>query len=299
MKIKYKNLIFLSFLIFVLYQLPVFSLFSGGSGTEADPYQITSREDMEELADSVNNGNRKLDNFSRNKYFILMNDITDSVRTVIADNVFSSLQYSQGFRGTFDGQGHTITVAMNHTLERDHSALFGYTVNATIKNIAVTGYINGIVVASIVVLAGKNTTITNCLNSANLIAENVAGGIVTSVGATNNVVIKNCINIGTIKSKLFWAGGILGNQDDYNYLDENNNNCDGNILVTNCINSGFIEGNDNVGGIVGYNLFATISNCISTGVVKGNTKVGCIVGENNGGTIINCHYDKQMCSGGE
>ena len=37
--------------------------FSGGTGTESDPFRITSREDLEALADSVNNGNR-------NRHFI-------------------------------------------------------------------------------------------------------------------------------------------------------------------------------------------------------------------------------------
>ena len=77
-----------------------------------------------------------------------------------------------------------------------------------------------------------------------------------------------------------------------------------NIIVTNCINSGFIEGEDYcAGGIIGRielnRPILTVSNCLNTGAVKGNGKVGCIVGENINGTIINCHYDKQMCGGGE
>ncbi|MDR0927060.1 MAG: hypothetical protein LBO69_04760, partial [Ignavibacteria bacterium] len=53
--------------------------FSGGSGTQADPYQITSKADMEELADSCFNRSW----WSQGKYFSLMNNITDSVRTTI------------------------------------------------------------------------------------------------------------------------------------------------------------------------------------------------------------------------
>ena len=191
--------------------------FSGGSGTEADPYQITSREDMEEVADSVNKVNINFDNWSTNKHFILMNDITDSVRTVIAKEflnlrhfvyLFNKLS-SFAFRGTFDGQGHTITLAINHKLEdtnvategtinslKTYSSLFGYVENATIKNIAVTGYINGIDVTGIVGLVGKNTTISNCINSANLTTEYWAAGIcgdITGLTKPNNIIIKNCI----------------------------------------------------------------------------------------------------------
>jgi len=53
--------------------------FGGGAGTEQNPYRIYTKEHLEELADSVNLGY----NWSKNMFFHLMNNIDDSVRTVI------------------------------------------------------------------------------------------------------------------------------------------------------------------------------------------------------------------------
>ena len=59
--------------------------FSGGSGTQADPYLISSKENLEELADSVLYGvmQGNGDNWSNGKYFSLTYSITDTVRRPI------------------------------------------------------------------------------------------------------------------------------------------------------------------------------------------------------------------------
>ena len=74
-------------------------------------------------------------------------------------------------------------------------------------------------------------------------------------------------------------------------------------IITNCVNYGFVQGNERVGGINGlannsslgliYDI--TISNCINTGVVEGNNATGSIAGSIYSVTITNCHYDKQFC----
>ena len=313
---KYSHFILISVILAISFYVPAFSALGGGSGTKADPYKIYTKEHLEELADSLNSifygrlSDGNADNFSTNKYFILMNDITDSVRTVISiDNKWRGsyyMDYNSYFQGHFDGQGHTITLAIKDA-NNHGTGLFGTTYNASINNLAVTGYVivNNEMdtstichyVGGIVGFARKENNITNCLNSAEIIGVGFTGGIVGH--AIGFLDIEKCINIGAIKNlesisicnlgvATNAAGGIIGLYVTYPEYTMNN-----------CINSGFIEGNDCVGGIVGSNLYAKISNCISTGVVKGNTKVGCIVGENQGGTIINCHYDKQMCGGGE
>jgi len=74
--------------------------YSGGSGTENDPYLISSNADMVALANAVNNGY-----YSYNKYFLLTRDLA-GITTMIgfygSDYVF--------FKGTFDGGGHSLNV---------------------------------------------------------------------------------------------------------------------------------------------------------------------------------------------
>lgn len=52
------------------------SAFSGGSGTQADPYQIASTSDLNQLATDVNGGN----GYS-GKYFVLTADIAYTYTT--------------------------------------------------------------------------------------------------------------------------------------------------------------------------------------------------------------------------
>jgi hypothetical protein len=308
---KYSHFILISVILTISFYVPVFSQFGGGSGTETDPYRIYTKEHLENINDSLNviiDNNYSI-SWTKGKYFKLMNDITDSVRTIIGyhlhKNPFGSNYFYRQcfFEGNFDGQGHTITLAINNDTNRKYAALFGFlSEHALIKNLAVTGYVNGNTdnyVGGIAGVATMNAKIMNCINSAEIIGTGWTGGIVGQI--TGGIIIEKCINIGTVRNlgNSRWndfavfgiidaAGGIVGINFHNSYTG-----------ITNCINSGFIEGNDCVGGIVGCNLYAKISNCLNTGVVKGNTKVGCIVGENQGGTIINCHYDKQMCGGGK
>ena len=72
--------------------------FSGGDGSQNNPYLISSKEDLQELADSVHYGVGVWDcsgkqtprsvNWSCGKYFELTRDITDTVRTPIGRTFF-------------------------------------------------------------------------------------------------------------------------------------------------------------------------------------------------------------------
>ena len=59
--------------------------------------------------------------------------------------------------------------------------------------------------------------------------------------------------------------------------------------VTNCYNTGSVEGNNHVGGVCGYNYFGTVTNCYNTGTVTGTgDSVGGLCGGNDG-TVTNCY----------
>ena len=57
--------------------------------------------------------------------------------------------------------------------------------------------------------------------------------------------------------------------------------------VTNCYNTGNVNGNEHVGGVVGDND-GTVTNCYNTGNVTGNKDVGGVIGD-NGGTVTDCY----------
>jgi hypothetical protein len=97
-------------LFIVLAYLTLFSTslatqtYSGGSGTEADPYLISSKADMATLATAVNNGT----SYS-GKFFLLTQDITEVVTTIIGTIIGNGTS----FKGTFDGGGHSVNVSIS------------------------------------------------------------------------------------------------------------------------------------------------------------------------------------------
>ena len=143
--------------------------FGGGAGTEESPYLIYTKEHLSELADSVNGGY----DWSKNLFFHLMNDITDSVRTVIGlGPTFRSEEFvcllrrstqrttwdrlknyvkkevkdsslAHSFQGYFNGRGHKITLAINMPTE-NNVGLFGcVSGDGLILDLDVDGYVIG------------------------------------------------------------------------------------------------------------------------------------------------------------
>ena len=262
-----------------------FAQFGGGNGTQASPYEIRTRQHLELLADSVNNGN----NWSRNKYFKVMNDITDTVRTIIGER---NKTIANAFKGNFDGQNFRIVLGINKPNNSYNDvSLFGYCdYNTTISNVITEGYVKGgYYVGGIVGMADATTTITNCINNGKISALNsysCVGGIVGFVGRTTTTT--NCINNGDIIGNSS-VGGIVGHGEVNNTIT---------ISIKNCINNGDIIGNSSVGGIAGLTGNSNIENCINIGKISGTSNVGGISGscskiiENciNSGLIIGSSY---------
>lgn len=84
-----------------------------GSGSESDPYQIGSVDQLKKLADLVNAGTS-----FQGEYFILTSDLDlanenwtpiGTAESLDDDPYAQKEGYFNGFAGTFDGQGHTIS----------------------------------------------------------------------------------------------------------------------------------------------------------------------------------------------
>ena len=58
--------------------------------------------------------------------------------------------------------------------------------------------------------------------------------------------------------------------------------------VINCYNNGSVEGNEIVGGLCGRND-GTVTNCYNNGNITGSNYVGGVCGYNYGGTVTNCY----------
>ncbi|AGA68937.1 cell wall-binding protein [Desulfitobacterium dichloroeliminans LMG P-21439] len=99
-------------------------------------------------------------------------------------------------------------------------------------------------------------------------------------GRVESCTLQNIIVEGAVINGSFFVGCVVGHVV---WLS-------GNSTVDNCVSSGIVSGNEEVGGIVGYTEpGSTIQNCASSSAVSGKVKVGGIIGDALwSGEIKNC-----------
>ena len=258
-----------------------------GSGTEIDPYQISTAEGLKWFRDKVNSAKTK----EETKICAVLTediDLNNEPWTPIGigeDTRKEDLPYS----GTFDGNGHTIS-GLNVNYGDKNGGLFCYVKSATIKNLTVAGSVtyssgDGIAYGGIVGYA-DSSTIENCTNRCTVTGRWYAGGI---VGWSADSDIIGCANFGNISSP-FRSGGICGiviGQVDAYGID---------ATIRDCYNVGMVSGKY-AGGITGHSdssdIDILIANCYNVGSLHGSTNTGEIIGDLSGPTcttIDNCYY---------
>jgi len=240
----------------------------GHSGdSEADAYIIYNKEQLDMLATRVNSGTSNY----YNKFIKLGADITyDGTENNYTPIGTSS---SNRFRGTFDGDGHTVS-GININSDNGYQGLFGYVDGGTVKNVTlasstITGhhFIGGI--------AGYiyDGTVQNCRVESNVTIgayvdySNNHGGIAGQASGTSTV--SGCISAATVtnsnKSNCQYYGGIVGIVNDFH------------VTVRNCLAlSATISAASNKGAIVGY---YTIEKFVKT-TLANNYYYNCTVGGN-------------------
>lgn len=235
-----------------------------GSGTAADPYQISDYSDLRHMSSFINNINQSA-------HFKLMNDI--NLSSASSYQGFGSS--SKPFKGVFDGNGHTIKSIILDIYNGDDSGLFRYTDGATIKNFSISG----------------NMTISAPTKD----IQHVGTIVGCAVGATKVLNVKSSVNI-TYQSTydIKSVGGIVGWADGTTEV----SNCVYNGTMTLKTNSAY----DCLGGIVGYVNYQSsvkIANCTFAGTLNTTTNNGALHmggilgyhnagGKSNFGGIIDC-----------
>ena len=153
-----------------------------------------------------------------------------------------------GFTGTFDGNGHTVTLAISG--DSDYQALFAkLAAGAVVKNVMVDGEVTGTDNIGGIAGIATNATIIACANKATVAATGrYVGGL---VGKGTGLTMTSCYNQGAVSStrtRPINMGGIAG------YVD-------GGASVENCYNTGSITGSgSNTAAVVGWDA-ATVKNC--------------------------------------
>lgn len=276
--------------------------FSGGAGTESDPYQINNCQQLQAINLSVD----YLD-----KYFILESNFSCSNTTTLnedpespgnyfgfepigscgpADECYSD-DYSYTFSGSLNGNGKTVTGLYINRPTISSVGLFGYISNGKVFNLNLA-----------------NVNITGDSNVGGIFGENYGGSILNSsvtgsvtggqsasiaggVGGYNDSGLISNSNSSATVTGADAVGGLVG----FNYLGTISHS----YATGNIISDGIFDA-DNMGGLVGYNEEGPVSNSYSTGNVTGGEAskyIGGLVGFNTSGGIITRAYSTSSVSG--
>lgn len=238
--------------------------YSGGLGTQASPYQISTAGDWQELANT---------SADWNAWFFLTNDIdlAGASLTPVGNN-------STRFTGKFNGNRRVLRNLTMISPTQNYLGLFGY--------IGAVGEINDLGVVNVNVhgreavggLVGRNHgTIRSCYvtgavrgdywDTGGLVGSNIGGAINACYAAVAVVSISD------------YVGGLAG----YNLGD----------VITTSYASGSVSGMNYVGGFIGANDKGQVIQCYSTGVTAGSSEIGGFAGINWGGSISSCFWDRE------
>ena len=245
-----------------------------GAGTESDPYLISSDQDLQYLANSVNAGNL----FS-GKFFLQTADINLVESQIFSDGFvpIGDFYGNKPFSGTYDGGGHSILKMV--IVGSNKVAMFTNLQNGCIKNLNLENLnftANGYSNISGLVAEASNSTISNVTVSGQLSAsgemtELYFAGIVGQATRTS-ISESLCMLTVDITDAQFNICDIAGIA-----------RCDSRTTVTDCFVSTFVRGDYS-------NYYPIIDN---------GTATRCLVAEsyNNPSSVEvtynNCYFDHQ------
>lgn len=208
---------------------------------------------------------------------------------ILEADITVSSPYSS-FGGTFDGNGHTITLAIES--DSSNTGLFGtLTGGAEVKNLIVDGSVKSSENNTGAIAGMANThdgaiTVQNCKNLASIEGYKGVGGMIGICTGTNyGLTILACANEGDITGANVQVGGIAGNLE-------------GPHEIKDCYNRGGVTGFNFYAGILGRgNKGVSVENCYASGAIAPygtTTQVGyALVGggspSNAPCTIKNCY----------
>lgn len=281
-----KRLFFLS--AFLLFTSLSFAQFSG-SGTEADPYQIRTADDLFDIRTNLS------------AHYVLMNDI-DLTEWIAEETPVNGWLPFSTFKGSFDGNGKTISGLTINRTNDNNIGLFGSVSNATLKNLTlespiITGGANvGSLAGEVSGTTIENITIVTPTINGN---SNYCGGLFGSF--SGNISNVNVIRPVVQSSSGFYIGGLIGHLSsnisniaitephvtgrlDVGGIAGSANEDVRDIIV---INPVIVANASSAGGIIGYWAAEGASirnktiynNYVIGGIIQGKDKVGGIIGE--------------------
>lgn len=263
-----------------------------GTGTETDPFTISTIAELEFVRDQVNNGTTYA-----GQVVTLDADLTlTDTWTPIGTGTRSSKTYSgNAFKGIFDGGDHTISgLKITSTTSADAAlGFFGVVDGGTVKNLKLDNV--DINVATSDLLGGaiglmvNNATAENITVSGAIVGYDGVGGIVGRQIISGT--ISKCTNNASVTSAYGGIGGIVGK-----CYYEDGSATSVFATISECVNNGVITAPKYVGGIVGL-ARANVTKCVNNGAIVGGTQTGGVIGQLIAAGAVSENENKATISG--
>ena len=238
-------------------------------------YTVTSAEGLKAVADIANNGNLGI-NIT----------LTENINLIDMEWTPIGTSFSNSYKGTFDGGGHTIT-GLTVTGSNIYAGLFGYIGSGgTVQNVVLEGVqiTSDNKMSDVGSVAGcSDGTVENCSVSGSVSGKAVVGGV---VGYQMGGSITRCSSSATVKGMAL-VGGMAGATS----LGATLTACyaTGNVTIENNGSEIYLAG-----GVVGSNQSSILQACYAWGSVTGSGSatiyVGGVVGNNYSGTLTGCYH---------
>lgn len=241
--------------LFLLMSVVLYAQLSG-SGTEDNPYLVSSSSDLIYVASRVNSGD---ESYSKSYYLqtndIVLNESISDVNNIISWTPIGSEEFP--FGGVYDGGKHTVSGLYINDENAMHQGLFGYN-TGTIKYL---GIVNSYINADTYVggICGANVRdVCYCYNEAYVSGSGYVGGIC----GLNRRTIENCFNLGYITG---YGSSCVGGIAGVNMCEDSGDYS----TIRNCYNAGqiFSLTSEWIGGISGIENLSVIEYCYNTGFV--------------------------------
>lgn len=254
---------------------------AGGSGTGGDPYLISDVYGLQGMDTS---------GFSTASFALIQDIDAGGTAGWNAGAGFDPIGEPQvedtPFGGTFDGQGNTINgLVINQPGSSDPVGLFGQVAGgADIRNVelADVNIVGGNETGALVGSLSTDSLVENVLASGSVSGENDVGGL---VGAHVEFLF--------FPPELEFPGSDQVGEDP---LDSQSND-QGPFTIRSAFADVEVSGENNVGGLVGFNE-GTIELAYASGSVNGSGVTGGLVGFNNGGTLNQTYAVGPVAGGG-
>ncbi len=232
-----------------------------GDGSEQNPFLIENEAQLSHLQQTVTAGETY-----QGKYFRMTADLDMGGKQMPSIGHYNEyttqenpelVRESKVFRGTFDGDFHTI----------DNLTIVSNNAEATLGGL-------GLFAVSYPETRICNLTLGQGVTVEGSEFDNVGGFVGYSAGGN----VENCRILGTVNGGGMNVGGIVGSVEE-------------SMTITGCVNAGRLVGHSFAGGIVGYANLSKIQNCYSSAVISCPLAswVGGILGWAVESTVNNCY----------